>query len=348
MFSVIFISPTLKAQLTFTINNLSSSYSITCGNPTVNLVAISNFTTPVSYTWTNPQLTSTTANSLGITIPGIYTINASANNLSASQTLAIGINTTAPSITLTASQPSLTCLNPVSLLMGSSNSPNVSYKWVDGFPQDPMNPASNTYTAGVAPHTYTLIITDLNGCTSSATINISDNRIYFPMSNPQPFLVTCPDGTVSISPVIPANSNTANVVFSWTVPITATVTGANTGTSLVTNGPGVYKIMATDTLNGCKTIATVNVYACVGLNEYSEINFRIFPNPVEDKLHFEFGEVPTKKINLSIINTLGQTAYLKNNINLKGEVDMSFLKNGVYYLKFESDKGSWAFKILKE
>ncbi|WP_317899006.1 T9SS type A sorting domain-containing protein [Aurantibacillus circumpalustris] len=344
LLTVILRSSDLKAQLTFTVNNSSSSYSITCSNPTLNLSATSNFSSTLSYTWISPQLISIASNSIGITSPGAYTINATSGALSASQTIAIGINTTVPTLTLSSSNASLTCLTHTVLVSGIVSPTNVQISWVEPFTEFPC--VTNTCVF-VAAGTYHLKITDpINGCANSGTISIGDGRNYFQMSTPEPFLVNCPDGTVTISPIYSTNINSIN--FAWTSPINASVSGANTS-SLTTNAPGTYTVMVTDTTNGCITKNLIYVYACVGINlDLFETNFKIFPNPVKDKLQFELNDLLIFDLKLMIADALGQIVYSENNFDLKMELDLNFLKSGIYYLKLVGFKNQKVFKLIKD
>ena len=91
----------------------------------------------------------------------------------------------------------------------------------------------------------------------------------------------------------------------------------------------------------------------VGLNKnYLENeNILIFPNPVKDKLHFEGSVGLLEDIELGITNTLGQSIYSKTNIDLKEELDLSFLKAGIYYFSIrqtKSESGKKVFKVVKE
>jgi hypothetical protein len=100
---------------------------------------------------------------------------------------------------------------------------------------------------------------------------------------------------------------------------------------------------------------TQQIYICslvpatVGMEEYffNQIDINIFPNPVRDKLHLELGfQVGNAK--LSIYNTLGQIIYSKDGIDKKEEIDLGFLRSGVYYLKINNYEGQKTFKLLKE
>jgi photosystem II stability/assembly factor-like uncharacterized protein len=90
-----------------------------------------------------------------------------------------------------------------------------------------------------------------------------------------------------------------------------------------------------------------SVFTSLGENHFDNARLKIFPNPVSDKLHFEFENI-LPGLELKITNTLGQLVYSKQNVDLQEDLEASFLKAGVYYLKLENDEGQKVFKIIKE
>lgn len=72
----------------------------------------------------------------------------------------------------------------------------------------------------------------------------------------------------------------------------------------------------------------------------SDLQIKLFPNPVKDKLSLEFEQNTIES--LSIVNCLGQIVFTSN--EPKHEMDVSFLKNGVYFLNVQS---KWAQKTFK-
>lgn len=342
LINTLVLSKGMYSQLTFTINNPSGNYSITCTNTLINLFATSNYTaSAVSYTWIGSQMSSITASSLGIIAPGIYSVTATAGSLTASQTLAIGMNTVAPSLTLTSNINALSCSVGSVQLLVAANTPSVTYSWVSSFPCSP-----NYTCIAFMPGTYTVKAqSQNNGCTTSATINIGDNRIYPLLSNGI-FTISCPNGTVSINPQI--IGSTANLTYSWSVPQMAITSGSNSP-SLITNAAGIYNVVVTNTLNGCTSQAQINVWACVGIDEFSSAlgHLKIFPNPVSNNLNIEF-DAPVSVDKLTITNILGQTIREIKNPTSKQEINVSFLQPGIYLLKAENKKVEKSFKFLKE
>jgi gliding motility-associated-like protein len=134
--------------------------------------------------------------------------------------------------------------------------PVIGYIWDGPTPQEPKQMTS-TYV-GAVPGVYTLTAKDLNnGCISTVTTAILDNRV-FPAFKPNtaPRVLDCGSDTVKISPYI-TNPST-NYFYQWITVPGSTVTGVNTGT-LSTNMAGQYKILITNTVNGCASSTEMSV-----------------------------------------------------------------------------------------
>lgn len=335
-FAFIFVSIfPLKAQINPTVTSSTGNFSLTCTNQTITLTANSSFTAAVGYTWTTPQLNIVNNSSVAAAVPGVFSIAASSGTILQTTTISIAINTVEPSVTLSAASASISCSTPTVLMTTASNPTNVSYTWVE--PSVGFGCTSSTCIAAQAG-TYSVIVKDAaNGCQKTATINIGDNRIYPVFSSIGLYTVACPNGTVNLEPTL--TTGTTNVSFQWKVPSGA-VTSATISPSLITNAPGEYTLIATNTNNGCTTSALVNVFACVGIytNEMKN-TYKLFPNPFSDKLNLDFSQAASSPEKIIIVNTVGQKVFETGDLPSKMEIDLTFLPSGVYYV-FVHDNGA--------
>lgn len=337
------ICNSVQGQLTFTINNLSNSYSITCFTPTINLVTTSNYSAPVSYNWINQQSVTIVSNSLTVSSPNSYTITATSGSIFSTQTLAIGINTTIPTLTLTSSANAITCSVPAVQLLGSSTPSNVNYAWITSGIGQPCS--TNTCVSSIAG-TYTLIVTDLlNGCFTSSTISIIDNRFYPLFGASTLYTVSCPDGSVTLTPSI--ITSTTGLTFKWHIPLGA-ITSVTNAAVLITDASGEYTLIATNSLNGCSSKTFISVWACVGIGENVITTIKLFPNPITDKLYIKFESKKIEIDRLIITNNIGQTIFILNSLQFIEEIDLSFLTTGIYFLTLQSDPALSVFKIVKK
>jgi len=73
-------------------------------------------------------------------------------------------------------------------------------------------------------------------------------------------------------------------------------------------------------------------------------NVDIFPNPVKDELRVEGGDLTIKKV--EILEITGKTIYQFN--DLKNQINVSALPQGIYFVKIETNKGIVTKKFIKE
>lgn len=130
--------------------------------------------------------------------------------------------------------------------------PVIGFLWEGPTPQEPLQ-YSTTYLASTIG-TYTLTAKDLNnGCTSKTTTTIGDNKVYPVVNNPTPpsFTLDCGDAFTPINPTI--SGSITGFTYSWTPPYGAAVS-SNTTYIITVDKVGTYRVLVTNTGNGCATI----------------------------------------------------------------------------------------------
>ena len=139
---------------------------------------------------------------------------------------------------VSASGATITCAEPNPHIVGSSETPGVTYNWSGpgGFISTDASPAV------VLSGEYILTVTDpVSGCTSMDTVQvIADNVIPDVMLDVSP--VNCAAGNLTIS----ATSLTANVIYDWTGPQGFSATDS----AITVSAQGTYTVMVTAP-NGC-------------------------------------------------------------------------------------------------
>ena len=91
--------------------------------------------------------------------------------------------------------------------------------------------------------------------------------------------------------------------------------------------------------------------ATVGIKELkpSIQEVKLYPNPVASILNVEVEAIEPANLKLTINNIFGQVVYHSENVKAhKQELDLSFLRNGLYFLKIQSGSDQKTFKIIKE
>jgi uncharacterized protein (TIGR02145 family) len=72
---------------------------------------------------------------------------------------------------------------------------------------------------------------------------------------------------------------------------------------------------------------------------------KVFPNPALDNITIDYAE----KINrISIFNLLGELVYQRQASNIRNEINVSNLPNGIYIMKIDSAEGTVQQKFIKE
>ena len=194
-----------------------SSANVTCASPNVTLTASGGGT----YSWNGGPNTATNT----VSSAGTYTVTVTnANGCSATATATVTLNTTPPTAAINPSSFILTCSNPSTTLTASGGS---SYNWGS------VNTATNTVNS---PATYTVTVTDANGCTASASASVTQD-ITPPTASVTPANTSLTCATPSIL-LTAGGGGTYNWSGGGGTSATLTVNTANTYTVTVTAANG--------------------------------------------------------------------------------------------------------------
>ena len=117
--------------------------------------------------------------------------------------------------------------------------------------------------------------------------------------------------SIAVGDVIP---NSANIYFDFNAPIATNIT-------------------------------TTTITPNLGTENFAFNNFNYFPNPVKNILFLE----NAKTINsIEITSIVGQKMLFKKVIDLRAEINLSDLANGIYFVKVTSENQEKIVKIVKE
>lgn len=224
----------------------------------------------ITYTWTGPNNFSSNNQSPSITnvtqlAAGIYTLLVGAGSCSASITTSVTINAL-PVPNISSNSP--VCAGQAINLNGSGGN---SYFWQGpaGYTSNTQNPLINSSSAA-NNGTYTLTVTDVNGCSSSTTQAF--------VVNPLPS-VNATGSSVCVNQTVNLTSG-GGITYSWTGPNGFNSNQQNPSLpNATTNMAGQYNVTVTD-INNCSNtgialvavnpppvpIASVNSPICVNNN----------------------------------------------------------------------------------
>lgn len=263
-----------QSSPSFTIVNTGSSNSITCADPTLHLLCITNYTAAfVTYTLAGPSGT-TIGNNFPVNTPGIYSITAFVNTqVNSTQTLAIGINTQAPVSSLSPTTQNISCsFTSVTTVSASTNPTTNAIHYF-------ISPANNTFavagtTASYVPgmvgmHTHVLM-DQTNGCSVSKIfmVNSGFSIPTVSVSSPQSFTIGCGSNSLCSVGISGAGSSFGN-------PVSYTIMNSGSTPSYTTNSQNLYSFSVSGTYTA---IVHDNVTGCEARSLFSIITNTSSPN----------------------------------------------------------------------
>ena len=203
--------------------------------------------------------------------------------------------------------------------LGSSN----TYQWQkDG--NDISGANSNTFTASESG-IYTCVITNgsCNYTTTATNLNL-----------------TSPIPTGDINQVFINGDTLDDLIVTGTnlqwYANSSDTTPISSSTALV-NGTTYY---VSQTVNGCESEKlAITVTETLGVDDVELKDFSLYPNPTKDKLYFNSSQIINR---IRIYNAVGQLLgdYLLNDTD--GEINLSKLENGIYFIKINNQLKSYS------
>jgi allantoicase len=95
-----------------------------------------------------------------------------------------------------------------------------------------------------------------------------------------------------------------------------------------------------------KSLSNISPVAYTGINEHEFANLSVGPNPANDHLNFNLGNV-SADINIDIIDITGRIVISKVFKNVTQDViDLATISNGSYVVRFTSESGTTHKNII--
>ena len=234
--------------------NITSSTNVSCngGSNGSATVGMAGGTAPFAYSWSNGA-TTITDNGLSV---GIYTVTVT--DIHGCQSTTTDTITAPPALSLDPSVTIATCgVNNGTISLGvGGGTPGYTYNWSNGNTTSAMN--------GLSAGSYTILVTDNNGCPDSTTVLLQNANGANP-SISSSTNVLCNGGTNG-SATVAISGGTPPFKYSWS-PI------GGTGTVATGLSAGDYTVNVVDS-NNCFSIATVLITqpAVLGDSVFSKSN----------------------------------------------------------------------------
>lgn len=239
--------------------------TLSCKSDTLSISGTGSSTgTKFTYAWTakGGGVAPTPANTLQgkITKAGVYvlTVRDTSNGCFRADSLVVTADRTAPQASI-AQAPAITCKTP-SVQVTATGSQGalfqITWKGPDG---QAVAPGANPLQISVSKAgTYELsILNTQNSCSTKATTTIADNSQKPVAQAVTPVPIACAGVKVSLNGA--GSTSGAGITYKWTVGSgNGTITPDNTLTPQV-NAPGTYKLLVTNSENGCTSESSVTV-----------------------------------------------------------------------------------------
>ena len=310
---------------------LSSTINATdalCYGSTDGTVSVtpSGGTTPYAYNWSNGGSGSF------ITVgAGTYTVTITDNN-GCTTTNSATVNQPLLLTATITSFSNVTCHNAnngSATVVAGFGTPGYTYAWSNG--------STSTTASGLDGGTYTVTVTDNNGCTATATVTIIEpSQITATSTNTDE--VWGNDGAIDITPA----GGTPPYTFSWS-------NGATTEDNLNITG-GTYTVTITDN-NGCTQSFTYTIVSYVGIfNETNTLGINFYPNPSNGQLNMSVAGFKGGTLQLDVLDINGKVVHSSQIQNAPEsfiqEMDLRSLTMGTYFIRVTSENGVHTSRII--
>ncbi len=235
--------------------------SINCTNPTVTIQSTGSSSYLYSWSASNGGVINGSSSNSNVVASsaGTYNLNVinPQNGCQASFSTSIVEDKNIPQAVIAAAAP-LTCSDPnITLNAGASTTGStIVYMWNGPF-NGIVGGLGTAYPTIGLVGTYTLVVQNsANGCSSTASVTVQDQKVYpfataFPTAN-----VNCTNPTVLLNGLGSSYGN--NINYTWTTIGGNFVSGQNTLEPIVSKG-GTYTLVVTNTSNNCSATKTITV-----------------------------------------------------------------------------------------
>lgn len=219
----------------------------------------------------------------------------------------------------------------------------VSFAWDNG--------GTDPTLSGLPDGSYTVTVTDENGCNANETVTISQpDTLALSLSSIANNNQNPPFGGIAI---VSATGGTDPVSYTWTGP-DGYQDNSNQTTIFGLNG-GTYVVTATDA-NGCVTIDSVVVDGRVDISDAIEdelaagiSNMKLYPNPNNGVFTVDLEMDRAENVTVSILNLNGQVVDMvsaRSAISFRHNFQLQTLPAGIYLVQVTTERGTAGRRVV--
>ena len=308
--------------------SLGTQTNVSCfgGSNGAATVNVSGGTPPYTYLWSPAGGTGATASGLQA---GTYTVTVKdAANTIKTQNVTITQPTSSVTASTTKVDASCGTNNGQATVNATGGTSPYTYLWSNG--------TTTSSISGLAAGSYSVTVTDFNGCETVSNVVINQQTIPAPAIR----LGFSSGETLSSFAVIGQGVKwyaTESNAITHTNPLPAS-------TAVVHNAT----YFATQMINGCesKTPLAINAYnETLNVSDVSKNSaITLYPNPVKEVLNLS----SEAKVNKVIILDYSGRKVLEKSLNGENKVDVQTLVKGNYLIQIFTEKGVESIKFIKD
>lgn len=283
-------------------------------------LSVTGGSAPYTYAWSNGATTQDLSNIAG----GNYSVTITdGNSCTATNVTTVGTGT-GPSAAISVFDASCAGVNNglVDITVSGGTTP-YTYLWSNG--------STSQDLTNVASATYTVTVTDANGCTAGQTGIVGKGSSLQLSANIHPDSMNTGTGSILVT----VSEGTAPYGYQWSSGSNSVViTGLNAGS---------YTVTVTDA-NGCEATGTyvvTNDTSTISSVQDIDFTYSVYPNPTNGLLNVRIQSSFSGSLRLQLYNAIGQLVMEQSYSNasvIAAAFDVSALEDGIYFLRISNNR----------